>query len=243
MQTVVTSWRIIEKVLWQNVHSVFQALGKPATDVQIARLVKRLSFKLPSDFVRSLKTHDGLRDSYLGPNRLFDNYALLPVSAIISVYRMMCDLQAECEFGGSLLEGNDPRIRNDEHWRAGWIPIMDADGDKLVLDLDPAPAGLSDRCSSGSTAAVSRYACSRPRSANGSRIWPMRWTNAVFDSTSMAGRETRPVNRRACNSTLLIFRTGIALTEASQEMKFEDLDGNVLWLGTDSRKDEPVEDQ
>ena len=27
------------------------------------------------------------------------------------------------------------------------------------------------------------------------------------------------------------------------EMKFEDLDGNVLWLGTESRKDEPVEDQ
>ncbi len=27
------------------------------------------------------------------------------------------------------------------------------------------------------------------------------------------------------------------------EMKFEDLDGNVLWLGTESRKDEPFEDQ
>lgn len=26
------------------------------------------------------------------------------------------------------------------------------------------------------------------------------------------------------------------------EMKFEDLDGNVLWLGTESRHDEPVED-
>lgn len=27
------------------------------------------------------------------------------------------------------------------------------------------------------------------------------------------------------------------------EMKFEDLDGNVLWLGTDSRQDIPLEDR
>ena len=27
------------------------------------------------------------------------------------------------------------------------------------------------------------------------------------------------------------------------EMKFEDLDGNVLWLGTEPRRDQPFEDQ
>ncbi|HCN78955.1 MAG TPA: bleomycin resistance family protein [Verrucomicrobiales bacterium] len=27
------------------------------------------------------------------------------------------------------------------------------------------------------------------------------------------------------------------------EMKFEDLDGNILWLGTEPRRDEPFEDQ
>ena len=27
------------------------------------------------------------------------------------------------------------------------------------------------------------------------------------------------------------------------EMKFEDLDGNILWLGTEPRKDMPLEDK
>jgi cell wall assembly regulator SMI1 len=138
---VATSWRTIEGVLWENAHSVFRALRKPATDTQVARLAKLLPAKLPRDFVLSLKTHDGLRDSYLGLNRLFDNYALLPASAIIAEYRMLCRLQAMAESGGSPT-GADAGIRNDAHWRPGWVPILDADGaSRVVLDLDPAPDG------------------------------------------------------------------------------------------------------
>ena len=98
--------------------------------------------KLPRDFVQSLKIHDGLRNSYLGQIRLFGYNALLPVSAIIAEYKMLCGLQFECGFGGGQA-GGDPAVRNDAHWRPGWVPIMDADGDKLVLDLDPAPCGTA----------------------------------------------------------------------------------------------------
>ena len=140
MGGVAASWRAIEGVLWENAHSLYRALRKPATDAQVARLAKLVPVKLPRDFVQSLKTHDGLRDSYLGQNRLFDYNALLPVSAIISEYRMMCSHQEQ--FGGSGGQaGNDPGVRNDTRWRAGWVPVLDADGDKLVLDLDPAPGG------------------------------------------------------------------------------------------------------
>jgi cell wall assembly regulator SMI1 len=136
------AWQTIEGVLWENAHSVYRALRKPATEVQLARLAKVIPAKLPRDFVQSLKVHDGLRDSYLGQVRLFDYYALLPVASIIAVYTMMCDLQVECQFPGSQV-GADPAIRNDAHWRPGWLPIMDADGDKLILDLDPAPGSTA----------------------------------------------------------------------------------------------------
>jgi cell wall assembly regulator SMI1 len=140
MAGVASSWRIIEGVLWENAHSLYLALRKPVTDAQLARLTKLIPAKLPRDFVQSLKTHDGLRDSYLGQNRLFNYNALLPVSAIIAEYAMMCRHQAE--YGGEGGQaGNDPGVRNDARWRPGWVPIMDADGDKLVLDLDPAPGG------------------------------------------------------------------------------------------------------
>lgn len=142
MTGVVKSWRGIEEVLWENAHSAFRALRKPVTDAQLARLAKLVPARLPRDFVQSLMVHDGLRNSHLGPIRLFDYFALLPVSAIISEYTLLCDLQDECGFGGNR-SGCDPGIRNDIHWRPGWVPFMDADGDKLVLDLDPAPGGTA----------------------------------------------------------------------------------------------------
>jgi molybdopterin molybdotransferase len=140
MAGVVASWRTIESVLWENAHSVYLALRKPATDTQLARLAKLVPAKLPRDFVQSLKTHDGLRDSYLGQNRLFDYYALMPVSAIIAEYKMICQPEALDPIGGSQA-GADAGVRNDAHFRRRWVPFMDADGDKLVLDLDPAPGG------------------------------------------------------------------------------------------------------
>src|SRR5262245_32493978 len=140
MASVGASWRQIEEVLWENAHSVFQALRKPASRDQIQRLERKLEAKLPRDFVKSLLIHDGLRQSYLGLNRLFNYWALLPVSAIFQVWKMMTDLQAECNFGGDQFI-TTPQIKNDAHWRWGWIPFMDADGDKLVIDLDPGPKG------------------------------------------------------------------------------------------------------
>jgi cell wall assembly regulator SMI1 len=140
MASVAASWRTIEGVLWENAHSVYCALRKPATDTQIARLAHVVPARLPREFVQSLKTHDGLRDSYLGQNRLFDYYALMPVAAIIAEYRMICELEAQDPIGGSQA-GADAGVRNDLRFRPGWVPFMDADGDKLILDLDPAPGG------------------------------------------------------------------------------------------------------
>ena len=58
MAGVAASWRTIEGVLWENAHSLYRALRKPATDAQVARLAKLVPAKLPRDFVQSLKTHD-----------------------------------------------------------------------------------------------------------------------------------------------------------------------------------------
>jgi cell wall assembly regulator SMI1 len=140
MTNVSASWRMIEDVLRENAHSVFVALRKPATDAQLRRLANKLDVELPKDFVQSWKIHDGLRDSFLGQIRLFNFWAFLPLSAIQTVWKTMTDLQAECGFGGCQFEVT-PRIKNDAHWRVGWVPFMDADGDKVVIDLDPGPRG------------------------------------------------------------------------------------------------------
>jgi cell wall assembly regulator SMI1 len=151
---VAQSWRTIEEVLWENAHSVYRALRNPVSAAQLARLVNLIPAKLPRDFVQSLKIHDGLRDSYLGLVRLFDYFALMPVNAIVAEYKMICELQTSYPVGGSQA-GAEAAIRNDARFRAGWVPFMDADGDKLVLDLDPAPGGTVGQvfrwCNTGST--------------------------------------------------------------------------------------------
>jgi cell wall assembly regulator SMI1 len=96
MAGVAASWRTIEGVLWENAHSLYRALRRPAMDRQIGRLARLVPARLPRDFVQSLKTHDGLRDSYLGQNRLFDYYALMPMSVCQPYY-----LQREKAITGS----------------------------------------------------------------------------------------------------------------------------------------------
>lgn len=140
MGSVSASWQMIDDVLRENAHSVFLALRKPASDTKLRRLESKLAAKLPRDFAKSWKIHDGLRDSYLGQIRLFNYWAFLPVNAIFAVWKTMTDLQGECGFGGCQFEVT-PRIKNDAHWRVGWVPFMDADGDKVVIDLDPGPKG------------------------------------------------------------------------------------------------------
>ena len=141
MRTIANSWKTIEEVLEENANSVFRALRKPATKGAIAQLETRIgAAKLPRDLMASLRIHDGLRNSFLGSVRLFNYWALLPSATIASVWKSMVDLQAECNFGGDHVT-TTKAIKNDSHWRAGWVPFLDADGDKFIIDLDPGPEG------------------------------------------------------------------------------------------------------
>jgi cell wall assembly regulator SMI1 len=65
---------------------------------------------------------------------------LLPCAEIASDWKLLWELQRECSFRGDQVT-RTRKIKNDTHWRSGWIPIMDFEGDKVVLDLDPGPGG------------------------------------------------------------------------------------------------------
>ena len=81
-------------------------------------------------------------DSYLGNNRLFDYWALLPAAAMVDAAELQRDTMEMLEEDGvnRRAKPGGP-VKTDLQWRDGWIPIMDADGDKLVIDLDPGPRG------------------------------------------------------------------------------------------------------
>lgn len=140
MRRVATSWKLIEGVLEEHAHSAYKALRPPASRRQIDRLQEVLKAKLPGDLVNSLRIHDGM--STAGTTRQdFVNYmTLLPCARVIANWKLLWSLQCECEFGGDQVT-RTRKIKNDAHWRAGWVPIMEFEGDLIVLDLDPGPTG------------------------------------------------------------------------------------------------------
>jgi cell wall assembly regulator SMI1 len=142
MKQVPTFWKVIKAILAENEPAAFRALRPPAPEGHIDRLQQRLGVRLPATFVRSLRRHDGMANSYLGVNRLFNYWALLPLTAIEKEWRSMGAVEKDLDPGGCSLT-KTRKLKNDRWWRPRWVPVLDADGDKLVLDLDPGPAGRS----------------------------------------------------------------------------------------------------
>jgi cell wall assembly regulator SMI1 len=139
MRRVDTSWKIIEGVLWEHTHSVYKALRRPAAEAKIVRLERTVQARLPADFRRSLLIHDGLRE--LGGLCLFNGLVLLSVKTIVGTWKMRCRVHETTDPGGCLLT-MDRRIRNDHWWRPGWVPFLEANGDMVLIDLDPRAKGV-----------------------------------------------------------------------------------------------------
>ncbi len=141
--TVRESWDIIHRTLRDHCPDVFDALARPATKRQIARLQKRIGKSLPSDLINSLQIHNGMVDSYLDLNRLFNYEALLSTDTIVAQWEMMTQMLRDGFFddGGCSLT-RTRKIKNDSWWNALWIPITDADGSGYCVDLDPASRGV-----------------------------------------------------------------------------------------------------
>lgn len=141
--TIADSWRVIRDTLREHCPQLFDALAKPASNEQIAGLEKTIGQSLPSDLIESLKIHNGMNDSYLNVNRLFNYEALLSTDTIASQWQMMSELERDGFFeNGDCLLSKASEIKNDSHWNPLWIPITDADGSGYCIDLDPAAGGV-----------------------------------------------------------------------------------------------------
>jgi cell wall assembly regulator SMI1 len=137
VRRIATSWKAIEEVLKEHAHSVYKSLQPRATDKALAKLETLVGRKLPPDFVSAYRIHNGMRAG----EDLVNSMRLLPVAEIGEWLVVQREVQAMGEFGGNLYL-KSKEIKNDVRWRDGWLPVMvDAGGNLIVLDLDPAAAG------------------------------------------------------------------------------------------------------
>ena len=139
MRRVTTSWRVIEDVLREHAHSIFQALHAPACPAAVNELEEWIGARFPRSFVASLGIHDGMRYQV----NLVDNHSLLPVAGMSGQWRMIRGFPWERP-GPEFVD--DGRIKGDLRWRRAWVPIVvDLGGNLLGFDLDPGPTGTSSQ--------------------------------------------------------------------------------------------------
>jgi cell wall assembly regulator SMI1 len=137
MRKVATSWKVVEEVLWEHAHRAYEALRPPAAKGDVTELEDAIGQKLPAGFKASLLIHDGMTDR----QDLVDYQSLLSCERIDFWWRLCTDHQRRFSGDGNT-ETRTRKIRNDQRWRDGWIPVMeDLGGDLMVLDLEPGPTG------------------------------------------------------------------------------------------------------
>jgi cell wall assembly regulator SMI1 len=141
MSSITASWKQIDQSLKQHAPATFKALGRPATEQQLALLQRKIGGRLPADLVSSLRRHNGTRDPYRLAT-LFDNEFLLSTVAIAQSWGVMKQLLKDGHFepGGCPLT-KTRKIKNDQWWNPAWVPITDDNSDGFMIDLDPARRG------------------------------------------------------------------------------------------------------
>jgi cell wall assembly regulator SMI1 len=135
------TWARIEHVLTVRHPDAHALLRGPAGEQRIARAETKLGVRLPEAFRASVARHDGQDDD---ASPLIAWGPLLPLAGVVDAWSSWVDLQESGDFDGWMDDEwvrPDPAVRGDRWWRRGWIPFAGADGDHLVLDMDPAESG------------------------------------------------------------------------------------------------------
>ena len=145
-------WERLEAWCAENAPNMLEDLNPGADDDEIVALQAALAVELPDAFRQCLKAHDGESDGW--PSKVFaDMGAYLGSSRIVEMWQMRLQIAGElgddfsdAERAEQIRDGiifvNGP-VRPDA-FNAGWIPIMDCNGDVFwALDFAPAEGGVS----------------------------------------------------------------------------------------------------
>ncbi len=132
-----STWKLLEEWGEADATRLPGGFNGPAIDSDIAALNAALGVTLPSEFIDSLRMHNGLT----APGAAFaDGEALLSAREIITQWSIWKRLVAGGDFDGMSSEP-DQGIR-DDWYNLKWIPFThDGSGNHLCLDLDPAEGG------------------------------------------------------------------------------------------------------
>jgi len=134
-------WKSIEIKLKEIAPDILDNLNDGITDAEVADLEKLINAKMPIDFIKFYKIHNGQKTESAG---LIECEELLSFDRIKEEWKVWKDLLDTKDFAdnnGSYTSTPENGIKND-WWNALWIPITsDGSGNHYCLDLDPTEEG------------------------------------------------------------------------------------------------------
>jgi cell wall assembly regulator SMI1/ankyrin repeat protein len=138
-------WKRIENWLTQHKPKLKATLNPGAGPKEFTLLEKTIGMKLPDDFKKAWKVHNGQKgggDLVPPPTANEESYFLIPIDDIVREWKSWKGLVDGGEFEGKE-SGPDQGIQNT-WWHPGWVPFAsNGGGDSICLDLAPAPGGVS----------------------------------------------------------------------------------------------------
>lgn len=180
-------WQRLENFLQKNAPPLYAGLAPEATEEQIAATEQTIGFLLPADVRQSYLRHDGQtqNENYYPTGCTFIPcyFELLPVSRLALEWQDNISLLEE---GGirdlNLSKSIDSRVKTS-FLDASWVPFAaDIGGNRLCLDFDPAPDGVSGQIVEFDHEADGQR-CLAPVSGAGCRGLLTTWKQAAWSGT------------------------------------------------------------
>lgn len=128
--SVASSMGVIRRFLGRELPRSASALRAPASPAKLSLLPER--FSQVRDLVELYRLYDGM-DDYA---QFVNGGTFMPVEDALTAYNTMLEYT-----DWDVEPSGDELLRRDKRWRAGWWPFVDADGDYIVVDVDPGPLG------------------------------------------------------------------------------------------------------
>jgi cell wall assembly regulator SMI1 len=99
-----------------------------------------MRLRFPDDVRESFLLHNGMEEI-----AFFECYKLLPLEGVVQFWKLaefgLDALQAQ-SYPNILASEPEGPVKN-QMWNLLWIPVLEAEAERVLIDLDPAPGGTT----------------------------------------------------------------------------------------------------
>jgi cell wall assembly regulator SMI1 len=132
-------WKRIIAWFSINVPANLCSFGQGVSEEELASAESKMRVRLPDDVRESYLLHNGM-----GRIDFFDAHKLLTLEEVVCAWKMSESALEYLELEGyeNTIDSTSEDLVKNRMWNLLWIPIMGADEDKVLIDLDPGPSGI-----------------------------------------------------------------------------------------------------